>query len=211
MSLGIARSLSTNKAKADLPRAGGHAVGAPHLHHPILTQRHPGRDPVERRCDRPDAPNRQTTMLFEIREFDPLMRDVASRAVEAAAQTLKAIPLLGEIVTNAGAINAYAGSRHASRRQGGPPVRRGHTGPLPSPQGNNPMGLSSSDRRSLEKAFATVIGMPKPLALNLARKNSERFSVLRIKTDPGSSSIKTGINALLRVVLIRTRLRWSRH
>ena len=50
----------------------------------------------------------KTIALFEVREFDPLMREMASLAVEAAYLTLKAVPLLREIVTNAGAINAYA-------------------------------------------------------------------------------------------------------
>jgi uncharacterized protein len=50
----------------------------------------------------------KTIMRFEVREFDPLMRDMTALAVEAAEMTLKAVPLLREIVTNAGAINAYA-------------------------------------------------------------------------------------------------------
>ena len=50
----------------------------------------------------------KTIMRFEVREFDPLMRDMTALAVEAAGMTLKAVPLLREIVTNAGAINAYA-------------------------------------------------------------------------------------------------------
>ncbi len=50
----------------------------------------------------------KTISLFEVREFDPLMREMTSLAVEAAYLTLKAVPLLREIVTNAGAINAYA-------------------------------------------------------------------------------------------------------
>ena len=50
----------------------------------------------------------KTIALFEVRAFDPLMRDMTSLAVEAAKQTEKAVPLLREIVTNAGAINAYA-------------------------------------------------------------------------------------------------------
>ena len=50
----------------------------------------------------------KTISLFEVRRFDPLMQDMAALAVEAAALTAKSIPLLREIVTNAGAINAYA-------------------------------------------------------------------------------------------------------
>ncbi len=50
----------------------------------------------------------KTITLFEVHEFGPLMRDMASLAVEAAELTLKAVPLLREIVPNAGAINAYA-------------------------------------------------------------------------------------------------------
>jgi predicted phosphate transport protein (TIGR00153 family) len=46
--------------------------------------------------------------LFEARVFDPLMRDMTSLAVQAAHLTANAMPLLREIVTNAGAINAYA-------------------------------------------------------------------------------------------------------
>jgi uncharacterized protein len=50
----------------------------------------------------------RTIMRFEVSEFDPPMRDMTSLAVEAADLTLNAVPLLREIVTNAGAINAYA-------------------------------------------------------------------------------------------------------
>jgi uncharacterized protein len=50
----------------------------------------------------------KTISLFEFREFDPLMGDITALAVEAAHLTQKAVPLLREIVTNAGAINAYA-------------------------------------------------------------------------------------------------------
>ena len=50
----------------------------------------------------------KTISLFEVRRFDTLMQDMAALAVEAAALTAKSIPLLREIVTNAGAINAYA-------------------------------------------------------------------------------------------------------
>lgn len=50
----------------------------------------------------------KTITLFEVRQFDPLMQDMTSLAVEAATLTAKSIPLLREIVTNAAAINAYA-------------------------------------------------------------------------------------------------------
>ena len=50
----------------------------------------------------------KTIMRFEVGEFDPLMREIAALAVEAAEMTVKAVPLLRQIVTNAGAINAYA-------------------------------------------------------------------------------------------------------
>jgi predicted phosphate transport protein (TIGR00153 family) len=50
----------------------------------------------------------KTISLFEVRRFDPMMQDMTALAVEAAALTAKSIPLLREIVTNAGAINAYA-------------------------------------------------------------------------------------------------------
>ncbi len=50
----------------------------------------------------------KTIGLFEVRAFDPIMRDMTALAVEAAALTLKAVPLLREIVSNAGAINSYA-------------------------------------------------------------------------------------------------------
>lgn len=46
--------------------------------------------------------------LFEARDFDPLTRDMTALAVQAAHLTANAMPLLREIVTNAGAINAYA-------------------------------------------------------------------------------------------------------
>jgi len=46
--------------------------------------------------------------LFEVHEFDPLMRDMAELAVDAAGLTLKAVPLLREIAAHAGEINAYA-------------------------------------------------------------------------------------------------------
>jgi uncharacterized protein Yka (UPF0111/DUF47 family) len=50
----------------------------------------------------------KTIMLFEVRHFDPLMRDMAVLAVEAAGLTAKAVPLLREIATHAGAINTFA-------------------------------------------------------------------------------------------------------
>jgi len=50
----------------------------------------------------------KTITLFEVGAFDPLMRDMAGLAVEAAGLTLKAAPLLREIAAHAGEINAYA-------------------------------------------------------------------------------------------------------
>jgi len=50
----------------------------------------------------------KTITLFEVTEFDPLMRDMSELAVDAAGVTLKAVPLLREIATHAGEINAYA-------------------------------------------------------------------------------------------------------
>jgi uncharacterized protein len=50
----------------------------------------------------------KTITLFEVREFDPLMRDLAGLAVDAAGLTLKAVPLLREIAVHASEINAYA-------------------------------------------------------------------------------------------------------
>jgi uncharacterized protein len=50
----------------------------------------------------------KTISRFGVRQFDPLMQDMTNLAVEAAELTAKSIPLLREIVTNAGAINAYA-------------------------------------------------------------------------------------------------------
>jgi len=49
----------------------------------------------------------KTIALFEVREFDPLMREMADLAIEAAAMTAKAMPLLREIARHAPAINAY--------------------------------------------------------------------------------------------------------
>jgi predicted phosphate transport protein (TIGR00153 family) len=50
----------------------------------------------------------KTIGLFEVRTFDPIMREMTALAVEAAVLTEKAVPLLREIVSNAGAVNAYA-------------------------------------------------------------------------------------------------------
>jgi hypothetical protein len=50
----------------------------------------------------------KTIMLFEVRRFDPLMRDMAALAVEAAGLTAKMVPLLREIAAHAGAINTFA-------------------------------------------------------------------------------------------------------
>ena len=50
----------------------------------------------------------KTITLFEVQEFDPLMRDLAELAVDAAATTLQAVPLLREIAAHASQINAYA-------------------------------------------------------------------------------------------------------
>jgi uncharacterized protein len=49
----------------------------------------------------------KTINLFEVREFDSLMREMADLAVEAAGLTARAMPLLREIARNATAINAY--------------------------------------------------------------------------------------------------------
>jgi hypothetical protein len=45
--------------------------------------------------------------LFEVREFDPLMREMADLAIQAAALTQRAMPLLREIARHATEINAY--------------------------------------------------------------------------------------------------------
>jgi predicted phosphate transport protein (TIGR00153 family) len=50
----------------------------------------------------------KTITLFEMHEFDPLTRDLADLAIEAAGITLHAVPLLREIATHASEINAYA-------------------------------------------------------------------------------------------------------
>jgi hypothetical protein len=49
----------------------------------------------------------KTTALFEVREFDPLMREMADLAIEAAALTQAAMPLLREIAKHATEINGY--------------------------------------------------------------------------------------------------------
>jgi uncharacterized protein Yka (UPF0111/DUF47 family) len=49
----------------------------------------------------------KTIALFEVREFDPLMREMADLAIQAATMTAKAMPLLREIARNAPEINAY--------------------------------------------------------------------------------------------------------
>jgi len=49
----------------------------------------------------------KTIALFEVREFAPLMREMADLAVEAATITAKAMPLLREIARHASEINAY--------------------------------------------------------------------------------------------------------
>ena len=54
----------------------------------------------------------KTISLFEILEFEPLMREMAALAVEAAKLTRKTIPLLREIATNA---SANAASWHVWR------------------------------------------------------------------------------------------------
>ncbi len=49
----------------------------------------------------------KTAILFDVREFDPLMREMADLAIEAAALTQRAMPLLREIAKHAAEINAY--------------------------------------------------------------------------------------------------------
>lgn len=46
--------------------------------------------------------------LFEVTSFDAPMREMAAIAVEAAEMTVRAIPLLRKVGTNAGALNTYA-------------------------------------------------------------------------------------------------------
>ena len=50
----------------------------------------------------------KTITLFEVHEFDPLMRELADLAIDAAGITLQAVPLLREIAAHASKINAYA-------------------------------------------------------------------------------------------------------
>lgn len=50
----------------------------------------------------------KTITLFEIRTFDPPMREMAALAVDAAAMTAKALPYLREIGRHAADINAFA-------------------------------------------------------------------------------------------------------
>lgn len=50
----------------------------------------------------------KTITLFEINSFDPMMRDMASLAVEAARLTKESLPGLREISAHAAEINAYA-------------------------------------------------------------------------------------------------------
>lgn len=50
----------------------------------------------------------KTVALFEVREFEPLMRDMSDLAVEAAKLTAKVTPCLREIARHAGEINTYA-------------------------------------------------------------------------------------------------------
>lgn len=50
----------------------------------------------------------KTISMFEVSEFDPLMRGIASLAVQAAGITVRAVPLLREIGPHASEINAYA-------------------------------------------------------------------------------------------------------
>lgn len=55
----------------------------------------------------------KTIVLFEVQEFDPLMREMADLAIEAAGLTAKAMPLLREIAQHAAAINAYVAALKA--------------------------------------------------------------------------------------------------
>ncbi|AZO59950.1 MULTISPECIES: DUF47 domain-containing protein [unclassified Mesorhizobium] len=50
----------------------------------------------------------KTVKLFEMREFDPLMREMGSVIVEAARLVAEAIPLLGKVGANAARLNAIA-------------------------------------------------------------------------------------------------------
>jgi predicted phosphate transport protein (TIGR00153 family) len=49
----------------------------------------------------------KTVALFEVREFDPLMQEMADLAIEAAKLTAEVMPLLREIAKHAAAINSY--------------------------------------------------------------------------------------------------------
>jgi predicted phosphate transport protein (TIGR00153 family) len=50
----------------------------------------------------------KTITLFEVRSFDPLMRDMGKTIVNAAELTAKAIPLLAAIGTHAAQLGAFA-------------------------------------------------------------------------------------------------------
>ncbi|RVC70175.1 DUF47 domain-containing protein, partial [Mesorhizobium sp. M00.F.Ca.ET.038.03.1.1] len=48
----------------------------------------------------------KTVKLFEVREFDPLMREMGGVIVQAARLVAEAIPLLGKVGANAARLNA---------------------------------------------------------------------------------------------------------
>ncbi|AZO26230.1 MULTISPECIES: DUF47 domain-containing protein [Mesorhizobium] len=50
----------------------------------------------------------KTVKLFEMREFDPLMREMGGVIVQAARLVAEAIPLLGKVGANAARLNAIA-------------------------------------------------------------------------------------------------------
>lgn len=50
----------------------------------------------------------KTIALFEVHSFEPLMREMAGLAIEAALLTTKSLPLLREIAAHAAEINAFA-------------------------------------------------------------------------------------------------------
>ena len=50
----------------------------------------------------------KTVKLFEVREFDPLMREMGGVIVQAARLVAEAIPLLGKVGANAARLNAIA-------------------------------------------------------------------------------------------------------
>ena len=52
----------------------------------------------------------KTAILFDVCEFDPRIREMADLAIEAAALTQRAMPLLREIAKHAAGINAYVSS-----------------------------------------------------------------------------------------------------